>query len=112
MLTNKNTLLAIVSVMVVGLLVTGVVGLAVGNDPMDGSCDEPLERDYDGDGILNHEDEDWTPPEDGSGYGANGEKGQGLGQDEGGYGSGDGECDGDGPHGNRGGGRGQGKGRA
>lgn len=70
MLTDKRSLLAIVSVMVVGLLVTGVVGLAVGKGPMDGSCDDPLERDYDGDGILNHEDSDWTPPEDGSVYGA------------------------------------------
>jgi len=116
MLTNKRSLLAIVSVMVLGLLVTGVVGLAAGNGPMDGSCDDPLQRDADNDGILNHEDEDWTPPEDGSGYGASGEKGQGQGLGEGGYGSSDGECNGDGPHGNQdkgnGQGRGQGKGRA
>ncbi|MBS3812994.1 hypothetical protein KGY64_04140 [Candidatus Bipolaricaulota bacterium] len=68
MLTNKNTLLAIVSVTVLGLLVTGVVGL------VDGSCDDPLERDTDGDVMVNHNDEDYTPPEDGSGYGASGEK--------------------------------------
>jgi len=106
MLRKKNTVLAIVSVMVLGLLVTGVVGLAGGNGPMDGSCDDPLERDHDNDGVLNCNDEDWTPSEDGSGYGAAGEKGQSLGQGEGEYGSGDGS----GPHGSRGGG--QGKGRA
>ena len=110
MLRKKNTVLAIVSVMVLGLLVTGVVGLATGNGPMDGSGDVLLERDHDGDGILNCNDEDWTPPEDGSGYGAAGEKGQSLGQGDGEYGSGDGICDGTGPQGN--GGQGQGKGRA
>lgn len=112
MLTNNRSLLAIVSVMVLGLLVTGVVGLAAGNGPMDGSCDDPLQRDADNDGILNHEDDDWTPLEDGSGYGASGEKSQGQGLGEGEYGSGDG----DGPHGNQdkgnGQGRGQGKGKA
>lgn len=112
-MTNKKALFGFVSLLIVGLLVTGVVGLAAGNGPADGSCDDPLERDNDGDGILNHEDDDWTPPEDGTGYGATGEKGQGLGKGEGGYGSGkaDGNCDGEGPHGNRGGGQGQGKGR-
>ena len=111
MLTKKSTLLALVSVMVLGLMVTGVVGLAGGNGPADGSCDDPMQRDHDGDGVLNCNDEDWTPPEDGSGYGATGEKGQGPGRSEGRYGSGDGNCDGNGPHGNRGQGRGQGKGR-
>jgi hypothetical protein len=110
MSSKKNSVLAIISVMVLGLLVTGVVGLAGGNGPADGSCDDPLERDHDGDGVLNHEDEDWTPLEDGSGYGATGEKGQSLSQREGKYGSGDGTCDGTGPQGNRG--QGQGKGRA
>lgn len=80
MLRKKNTVLAIVSVLVLGLLVTGAVGLARGNGPMDGSCDDQLERDHDNDGILNHNDDDYTPPEDGSGYGAAGEKGQGRGR--------------------------------
>jgi len=95
--------------MVLGLLVTGVVGLAGGNGPMDGSCDDQLERDHDNDGILNCNDEDYTPPGDGSGYGATGEKGQGLGQSEGEYGPGDGTCNGSGPHGSRGGGQGRGR---
>ncbi|MBS3793107.1 MAG: hypothetical protein V5A87_06065 [Candidatus Bipolaricaulota bacterium] len=112
MLTRKSTMVTIVSVMVLGLLVTGIVGLAGGNGPADGSCDDPMERDHDQDGVLNCNDDDWTPPEDGSGYGAAGEKGQGLGQGKGGYGSGDGTCDGNGPHGNRGQGQGQRKGRS
>ncbi|MBS3765947.1 hypothetical protein KGY71_05440 [Candidatus Bipolaricaulota bacterium] len=111
MLSRKSRLLAIVSVMVLGLMVTGVVGLSGGNGPMDGSCDNPLERDHDDDGVLNHEDEDWTPPEDGSGYGVGGEKGQDFGQGESGYGSGDGTCDGNGPHGNSGQGQNQGQGQ-
>jgi len=38
--------------MVLGLLVTGVIGLAGGYNPMDGSCDDPLEREDDDDGVL------------------------------------------------------------
>ncbi|MBS3788145.1 hypothetical protein KGY79_08145 [Candidatus Bipolaricaulota bacterium] len=112
MLTRKSTMVTIVSVMVLGLLVTGIVGLAGGKGPAGGSCDDPMERDHDQDGVLNCNYDDWTPPEDGSGYGAAGEKGQGLGQGKGGYGSGDGTCYGNGPHGNRGQSQGQRKGRS
>ncbi|KXB06755.1 hypothetical protein AKJ52_01660 [candidate division MSBL1 archaeon SCGC-AAA382C18] len=75
MLRKKNTVLAIVSVMVLGLLVTGVVGLAGGNGRGNGAgdgtgTDSSLERDSDNDDILNHNDDDYTSPEDGGGYGA------------------------------------------
>ena len=45
------------------------------NGPRSGDCDNPIMnvynwlRDADGDGIPNCEDEDWVPPQDGSGYG-------------------------------------------
>ena len=106
-MNNKSMLMTIVPVLVLGLLVSGIVALAAGNGPADGSCDNPMERDFDGDGILNCNDDDWTPPQDGTGYGAQGKKGQGLGEAR--YGNGDGICDGDGPHGNRGKGGGRGR---
>ncbi|MFP3953417.1 MAG: hypothetical protein ACLFVS_04750 [Candidatus Acetothermia bacterium] len=66
---NRKVLLGFVSVLVLGFLVTVRRTQGVTTH---------WRGDYN-DGALNHEDPDWTPSEDGTGYGARGEVGQGLG---------------------------------
>jgi len=96
----------VVGLTVVALLGVGVVALA-GNGfggsestaPFQAAAGTCLnERDHDGDGILNMDDDDWARPLNGSGYGQKYANGQGL--------TGERPLDGSGFGGRRGGGNG------
>jgi len=87
-MTQGRTKTLVLALLAISLLGVGVFAMAHGfgrNDPADGGCSRPIEecpygaeRDADGDGIVNCEDEDWSRPLDGSGYGQSAGYGNGL----------------------------------
>lgn len=103
--TVKNWIVGLTTVALLGVGVVALAGNGFGGSestaPLQAAAGTCLnERDHDGDGILNVDDEDWARPLDGNGYGLKPSDGQGF--------YGDRPLDGTGFGGQRGGGMGQG----
>jgi len=87
-MTQGRTKTLVLALLAISLLGVGVFAMANGfgrNDPADCHCSTSIEdcpygieRDADGDGIVNCADEDWSRPLDGSGYGQTTGYGTGL----------------------------------
>jgi hypothetical protein len=63
---KKMKIRTIVGLLLVLAIFVGSVGTAAAAGDAHGPCDE--QRDDDGDGIPNCEDDDYVPPQDGDGY--------------------------------------------
>ncbi len=87
-MTRGRSKTLVLALLAISLLVIGVFAMAHGfgrGEAADWHCSGPtedcpyaVERDADGDGIVNCEDEDWSRPLDGSGYGQTTGYGNGL----------------------------------
>lgn len=96
-MTQGRTKTLVLALLAISLLGVGVFAMAHGfgrNDPANWGCNRPIEdcpygieQDAVGDGIVNREEEDWSGPLDGSGYGQTAGYGIGL-RNSNGYGPG------------------------
>lgn len=87
-MTRGRTKTLVLALLAVSLLLVGAFAMAHSfgrDDPANGGCNRPIEdcpygieQDAVGDGIVNREDEDWSRPLDGSGYGQTTGYGNGL----------------------------------